>query len=67
MFKIQQNEKMVNKTFRLPPRLVEELTRVATEEKISVNNLVRQCCEYALNNMKTNSRKDLYDIDCGKA
>lgn len=52
MFKIQQNEQMVNKTFRLPPRLVEELTRVAAEEKISVNNLVRQCCEYALNNMK---------------
>ncbi len=56
MFKIQQNEQMVNKTFRLPPRLVEELTRVAAEEKISVNNLVRQCCEYALNNMKTDKQ-----------
>jgi predicted HicB family RNase H-like nuclease len=52
MFKIQQNEQTVNKTFRLPVKLMEELTRVAAEEKISVNNLVRQCCEYALNNMK---------------
>ncbi len=53
MFKVQQNEMMVNKTFRLPANLVSELTRVANEEKISVNNLVRQCCEYALSNMKT--------------
>ena len=53
MFKIQQNEQTVNKTFRLPVKLMEELTRVAAEEKISVNNLVRQCCEYALKNMKT--------------
>ena len=63
MFKIQQNEQTVNKTFRLPVKLMEELTRVAAEEKISVNNLVRQCCEYALNNMKADNRKDLYDID----
>jgi hypothetical protein len=53
MFKIQQNEQMVNKTFRMPASLVMELTRVAGIEKISVNNLVRQCCEYALSNMKT--------------
>ena len=53
MFKIQQNEQTVNKTFRLPASLVIELTRVAELEKISVNNLVRQCCEYALSNMKT--------------
>ena len=53
MFKIQQNEQMVNKTFRLPASLVMELTRVTGIEKISVNNLVRQCCEYALSNRKT--------------
>ncbi len=66
MFKIQQNEQTVNKTFRLPVKLIEELTQVAAEEKISVNNLVRQCCEYALNNMNADSRKELYDIDSGK-
>ena len=66
MFKIQQNEQTVNKTFRLPVKLIEELTQVAAEEKISVNNLVRQCCEYALNNMNADNRKELYDIDSGK-
>ena len=66
MFKIQQNEQMVNKTFRLPVKLIEELTQVAAEEKISVNNLVRQCCEYALDNINADNRKELYDIDSGK-
>lgn len=66
MFKIQQSEQTVNKTFRLPVKLIEELTQVAAEEKISVNNLVRQCCEYALNNMNADNRKELYDIDSGK-
>ena len=66
MFKIQQNEQTVNKTFRLPVKLIEELTQVAAEEKISVNNLVRQCCEYALDNINADNRKELYDIDSGK-
>ena len=42
---------MTNKTFRLPILLVSQLTKVANREKVSVNNLVRQCCEYALGNM----------------
>ena len=66
MFKIQQSEQTVNKTFRLPVKLIEELTQVATAEKISVNNLVRQCCEYALDNMNADNRKELYDIDSRK-
>jgi len=66
MFKIQQSEQTVNKTFRLPVKLIEELTQVAAEEKISVNNLVRQCCEYALDNINADNRKELYDIDSGK-
>ena len=42
---------MVNKTFRMPAELVERLNIVAQEQKVSLNNLVCQCCEYALNNM----------------
>ena len=53
MFEVKQTDEMVNKTFRLPLHLLEELTKIAEHEKVSVNNLVRQCCEYALNNMKT--------------
>ena len=42
---------MVNKTFRLPADLVERLSTVAQEQGVSMNNLVMQCCEYALNEM----------------
>ena len=52
-FKVRQTEEMINKTFRLPQSLLEELTKVAEAEHVSVNNLVRQCCEYALANMKS--------------
>ena len=51
MFKVVREE-MVNKTFRLPANLVEQLQTVAQNQKISLNNLVKQCCEYALNHME---------------
>ena len=53
MFEVKQTDEMINKTFRLPVPLLEELTKVAEHEKVSVNNLVRQCCEYALDNMRS--------------
>ena len=52
MFQVQQTEEMRNKTFRLPQSLLEKLAKVAEAERVSVNNLVRQCCEYALSNRK---------------
>ena len=52
MFQVRQTEEMINKTFRLPANLLERLAKIADAEKVSVNNLVRQCCEYALGNMK---------------
>ena len=52
MFKIEKTE-MVNKTFRLPLTLVQELQKIAQQENISLNNLVRQCCEYAIKNLKS--------------
>jgi len=45
---------MVNKTFRLPTDLVKRLAIVAQEQGVSMNNLVGQCCEYALNQMDKN-------------
>ncbi len=51
MFEVKQTDEMANKTFRLPVPLLEELAKVAEHKKVSVNNLVRQCCEYALANM----------------
>ena len=51
MFVVKKNSEMVNKTFRLPVELVEQLTEVARMQDVSVNNLVQQCCEYALGDM----------------
>lgn len=50
MFRIEKPE-MVNKTFRLPLELIEKLSVVAQNKGVSLNNLVKQCCEYALNNL----------------
>ena len=50
MFKVNKPE-MVNKTFRMPAELVERLNKVAQSQKVSLNNLVCQCCEYALDNL----------------
>ena len=56
MFKVEMPE-MVNKTFRLPAELVERLQSVAQNQGVSLNNLVRQCCEYALNNLEIEENK----------
>lgn len=50
MFTIKKIE-MVNKTFRLPIELVERLQTVAQQQGISLNNLVIQSCNYALENL----------------
>ena len=47
-----EREPMVNKTFRLPKSLLDELGRLAKENKISINNVVTQAVEYALDNME---------------
>lgn len=51
MFKIEKPE-MINKTFRLPSDLVEQLLKAAQNKGISLNNLVKQCCEYALKHLE---------------
>ena len=50
MFKIQKQE-MINKTFRLPLKLVEEMYTIAQNKGVSLNNLVIQCCEYAIKHL----------------
>lgn len=51
MFKVEKPE-YVNKTFRMEKKLLERLEQIAQEENISVNALMVQCCQYALNNME---------------
>ena len=57
MFKVSKPE-MINKTFRLPLPLVKRLQEVAQLKDVSLNYLVAQCCEYALNDFKTKDKDD---------
>ena len=41
-----------NKTIRMPDDLIQRLQQVADANDISFNQLVVQCCEYALDNQK---------------
>lgn len=54
MFKIQKVE-YTNKTFRLPIELVKNMELIAQNQGISLNNLVIQCCEYAIANLENPS------------
>lgn len=57
MFKVKREE-FTNKTFRIPVELLRKMEVLAQNEKVSLNNLVIQCCEYALNNMTSNDAKE---------
>lgn len=53
MFKIEKELKTANvpRTIRFTEPLFEELNRIASENDISFNHLVLQCCKYALDNI----------------
>ena len=50
MFQIK-NEQKSNKTIRMPDVLIDRLQKIADKNNISFNQLVVQCCEYALDDM----------------
>lgn len=50
MFRVEKTE-YVNKTFRMPLELVQKLERLAQDEQVSMNQLVIQCCNYALDHL----------------
>ncbi|MBC8585202.1 hypothetical protein [Youxingia wuxianensis] len=56
MFIIQKNDAS-SKTIRMPNALIEQLEEIAASEDISFNQLVVQCCEYALANLPKNDGK----------
>ncbi len=41
----------INKTIRLPEELVKRLEIIASDKDISLNQLIVQCCEYALKDL----------------
>ena len=50
MFIVKKPESF-NKTVRLPGELIARMEAIAHEKDVSFNQLVIQCCEYALQNM----------------
>ncbi|MCL2818052.1 MAG: hypothetical protein FWD39_06690 [Clostridiales bacterium] len=56
MFDVKKPE-MINKTFRLPLSLIKNLQEVAQAKGVSLNFLVVQCCEYALENLNSEEYK----------
>lgn len=55
MFEIKKVQSF-NKTIRMPEDLIAELERLANKNDISFNQLVVQCCEYALQNLEENNK-----------
>lgn len=53
MFKLQKGySEYITKTFRLPKEFVEQLEAIAYKNNLSLNQLVIQCLNYALENME---------------
>lgn len=54
MFKIDNEMKSANipRTIRFTEQMFERLNKTATDNNISFNLLVLQCCKYALDNMQ---------------
>lgn len=52
MFKIQKGYDSESKTFRLPKDMIQRLDKLAAHNKLSMNQLVIQCLQYALDNLE---------------
>ena len=51
MFKIQKGYDSERKTIRMPIELIEQLEALAAQNKLSLNQLVIQCLQYAVSNL----------------
>ena len=56
-FQIRKGYDSESKTFRLPIELIERLDELATQNKLSLNQLVIQCLEYAVENVVVENEK----------
>jgi predicted DNA-binding protein len=60
MFKVQKVErKYCTKTIRLSEPLMERMESVCKRESVGVNELIRQCIEYALGDMEGEDGKQV--------
>jgi predicted HicB family RNase H-like nuclease len=56
-FRIEKEESL-NKTVRMPEPLIKELEDVARDQGVSFNQVVVQCCRYALKNLEGKAKKN---------
>ena len=49
---IIKKPKSSNRTIRMPDELIEKMGNIAAEQEISFNQLVVQCCEFALEHLQ---------------
>lgn len=47
-----KKQEFANRTLRFPVELLEELNQLASDKNISLNNVVVQCCTFALRNLE---------------
>lgn len=52
MFRIQKGYDSESKIFRLPVNMIKQLEKLAAENNLSLNQLVVQCLNYALENLE---------------
>ncbi len=58
MLEFEKGFESVNKTFRIPVHIVEQLEQLAGKYTTSVNKIVIQCLEYALDNISDEDSED---------
>ena len=63
MWKIQKGYDTVSKSFRLPVELVDELDKLAYENNLSLNQLVIQCLNFALENLDKGENSEKSEND----
>ncbi len=51
MLELEKGYESVNKTFRIPVNIAEQLEKLAGEYNTSVNKIVVQCLQYAIKNI----------------
>jgi len=57
MFVVKKTESL-NKTIRMPSNLIEQLEKLAHVNDISFNQIVIQCCEYALSHLSEENNQE---------
>lgn len=57
-FKLKPGYEFITKTFRIPVAIAERLEQLAFNNNLSLNAVVIQCLEYALNDMEEEDRAE---------